>query len=36
VVAAPVPHNSGSPQNADCLATPSLKSTWGSLKTLYR
>ena len=36
VVSAPVPHNSGSAQNAQCLATPSMKSTWGTLKTLYR
>ncbi len=36
VVTAPVPHNAASTANAQCLATPSLKSTWGTLKTLYR
>jgi hypothetical protein len=36
VVSAPVPHNSASTPNANCFATPSNKSTWGTLKTLYR
>lgn len=36
LVTAPVPHNSASPQNQGCLATPSMKSSWGTLKTLYR
>jgi hypothetical protein len=31
-----VPHNAASPQNPGCLVTPSLNSTWGTLKTLYR
>jgi hypothetical protein len=36
VTAAPVPHNSASAANSSCFATPSLKSTWGTIKTLYR
>lgn len=36
VTANPVPRNSSSPQNPNCLVTPSLKSTWGTVKTLYR
>ena len=30
------PRNSQSPGNVDCLATPTLPSTWGSVKGLYR
>jgi hypothetical protein len=29
-------HNSASPQNAACLATPTMPSTWGKIKVLYR
>lgn len=36
IVTGPVPHNSQSPPNADCLATPAGRSTWGQVKTLYR
>jgi hypothetical protein len=33
----PVPHNSSvSQRNANCLATPTIKSTWGALKSIYR
>jgi hypothetical protein len=36
-VAQPYPmHNSASPQNVDCLAVPTLGTTWGRLKTIYR
>jgi hypothetical protein len=31
-----VPHNSASPANVNCLAVPSMNSTWGQLKTIYR
>lgn len=36
LVTAPVPRNSASAPNPNCLVTPSLKSTWGTIKTLYR
>ena len=36
VVTAAVPHNSASPANPGCLATPALPKSWGSVKTLYR
>jgi hypothetical protein len=36
VVTNPVPHNSASPANSNCLATPTLHSTWGALKSIYR
>lgn len=36
VVANPVPHNSASPANTACLATPNASRTWGSIKTIYR
>jgi hypothetical protein len=29
-------HNSLSPANIDCLATPTMPSTWGKIKVLYR
>lgn len=32
----PVPHNAASPANANCLSTPTTKSTWGSVKSIYR
>lgn len=32
----PVPHNSQSPANSSCLATPAGRNTWGQIKTLYR
>ena len=32
----PVPHNAASGKSTCCLAVPTLKSTWGVLKTLYR
>ncbi len=35
-VGAPAPRNSASPANPTCLATPTLRSTWGSLKSIYR
>ena len=31
-----VPRNSASPANAACLATPNARSTWGSVKSIYR
>ena len=36
VASNPVPRNSQSPQNVDCLATPSSNDTWGHVKSLYR
>ena len=36
VASNPVPRNSQSPQNVDCLATPSSNNTWGHVKALYR
>ena len=30
------PHNSHSPANTSCLATPATNGTWGSVKALYR
>ena len=36
VVSGPVPHNSGSPANTACLATPTTSQTWGKIKVLYR
>ena len=35
-VSQPVPHNSASPQNTACLATPNAPSSWGKVKSLYR
>jgi hypothetical protein len=32
----PVPRNSQSSQNPNCLSTPTIKSTWGALKSIYR
>ena len=31
-----VPRNSASPANAACLSTPTSRSTWGSVKSIYR
>ncbi|MCE9627190.1 MAG: lamin tail domain-containing protein [Candidatus Eisenbacteria bacterium] len=36
IVANPVPRNSASPRNASCLVTPTSKSTWGAVKSIYR
>lgn len=36
IVLAPVPRNSASPKNAQCLVTPTNSNTWGQLKLLYR
>ncbi len=36
VVTNPVPRNSASTANATCLSTPTTKSTWGSVKSIYR
>lgn len=36
IVSSPVPRNSASPKNADCLITPAHTDTWGHLKLLYR
>jgi len=36
VTTAPTPRNSASSPNPNCFVTPSLKSTWGTLKMLYR
>jgi hypothetical protein len=30
------PHNSHSPANSQCLATPTIPGTWGKVKSLYR
>lgn len=35
-VGAPAPRNSASPGNASCLITPTSKSTWGAVKSIYR
>ena len=32
----PVPRNSQSPRNPQCLTTPTRTSTWGSVKLIYR
>lgn len=32
----PAPRNSSSPKNASCLITPTTKSTWGTVKAIYR
>ena len=32
----PVPRNSGTAANAACLSTPSMNSTWGRVKSIYR
>jgi len=36
VVPNAVPHNSHSPQNTQCLATPTTPASWGHMKALYR
>jgi hypothetical protein len=36
LVTNPVPRNSASPQNTECLATPTSNNTWGHVKSLYR
>ncbi|MCC6350356.1 MAG: lamin tail domain-containing protein [Candidatus Eisenbacteria bacterium] len=36
VAAGPIMHNAASGANAACLATPSMKGTWGALKSIYR
>jgi len=36
ISASPTPRNSQSPQNVDCLATPTSNNTWGHVKSLYR
>jgi hypothetical protein len=36
LVTSPVPRGSASPQNPECLGTPTGHSTWGRLKTVYR
>ncbi len=36
VVLNPVPHNSASPANQDCLSVPTQSNTWGSIKSMYR
>ncbi len=36
IVAAPTPRNTASPRNASCLVTPTSKSTWGAVKSIYR
>lgn len=38
IVAASVagPHNAASPMNPGCAVTPSMKGTWGQLKSIYR
>lgn len=36
VVSNPVPHNAGSGPNVSCQAVPSMKNTWGALKSIYR
>lgn len=35
-VGAPAPRNSASPVNASCLVTPTSRSTWGAVKSIYR
>jgi len=36
VVTNPVPHNTASPKNPNCLVTPTKSSTWGGVKSIYR
>lgn len=36
VVTNPVPRNSASPVNQDCLSVPTQSNTWGSIKSMYR
>lgn len=36
IVVNPVPRNSSSAKNPDCLATPAGSATWGAVKSLYR
>lgn len=36
IVTNPVPRNSSSPANTQCLATPNMPGTWGRVKVLYR
>lgn len=36
IVANPVPRNSASPINPNCVVVPTSKSTWGSVKAIYR
>ena len=36
LVTNPVPRNSASAPNAACVSTPTSKSTWGSVKSIYR
>ncbi len=36
VVLNPVPRNSASPANQDCLSVPTQSNTWGSIKSMYR
>lgn len=36
IVANPVPRNTSSAKNASCLITPTTKSTWGTVKAIYR
>jgi hypothetical protein len=35
-VTGPIPHNSQSVSNPDCLVTPASAKTWGMIKTIYR
>lgn len=36
IVGNPVPRNSASPINPNCIVTPTTKSTWGAVKSIYR
>jgi hypothetical protein len=36
IVGNPVPRNTQSPRNPDCLVTPTKSSTWGMVKSIYR
>jgi hypothetical protein len=36
ITANPVPRNSQSPKNPNCLLTPTRQSTWGTVKSIYR
>jgi hypothetical protein len=36
VVLNPIPRNSASPANTECLATPASPSSWGTVKNIYR
>jgi hypothetical protein len=36
IVTNPVPRNSASPKNPNCLVTPTKSSTWGAVKSIYR